>query len=379
MKLVARVVGRRGAGLRARRVRGETRPRRRRRPAVPAVREAGGLRRQHGHRRAALVATPAALSRQVAAKLLRVRQAARRGVHRRPRVHGARLRPAPDAAQPPVALTPLEFLFPPGPHFKTYDLKITQFHPECNVPCTRAGPGRRASRQPPSRCSPGFSGEGYARMDFRVDAGRPDLLPRGELHLLGVLPRGLPGFGRLHPRRSTGWARRGSCAPSSTRASHATRAGSSPTSVRPQRRRLRPCSPRATSRAASVVFEGEGRAQRIVTRSHVERTWPEADRDVFYRYAYPIGPEVFVLWDTEPTGWAPQNHSCDPNTAFAGLNVVALRDIRERRRTDGRLRDVLRRPHDAVRLRRAAARTAAGGSRAGRGCSGRRWGLGARR
>ena len=78
----------------------------------------------------------------------------------------------------------------------------------------------------------------------------------------------------------------------------------------------------------SVVFEGEGRAQRIVTRSHVDRTWPAADRDVFYRYAYPISPEVFVLWDTEPTGWAPQNHSCDPNTAFAGLNLVALRDIR---------------------------------------------------
>jgi SET domain-containing protein len=37
---------------------------------------------------------------------------------------------------------------------------------------------------------------------------------------------------------------------------------------------------------------------------------------------------VFVLWDTEPSGWAPQNHSCDPNTAFVGLNLVAQRDIR---------------------------------------------------
>ncbi len=80
--------------------------------------------------------------------------------------------------------------------------------------------------------------------------------------------------------------------------------------------------------AGSVVFEGEGRAQRIVTRSYVERTWSAADREVFYRYAYPIGPDVFVLWDKEPTGWAPQNHSCDPNTAFAGLNLVAVRDIR---------------------------------------------------
>jgi len=34
-----------------------------------------------------------------------------------------------------------------------------------------------------------------------------------------------------------------------------------------------------------------------------------------------------VLWDQHPSGWAPQNHACDPNTAFEGLNVVALRDI----------------------------------------------------
>ncbi|HOG29462.1 MAG TPA: SET domain-containing protein-lysine N-methyltransferase, partial [Vicinamibacterales bacterium] len=58
------------------------------------------------------------------------------------------------------------------------------------------------------------------------------------------------------------------------------------------------------------------------------RAWPAAERDVFYRYAYPIGPDVFVLWDREPAGWAPQNHSCNPNTAFSGLNLVALRDIR---------------------------------------------------
>jgi len=53
-----------------------------------------------------------------------------------------------------------------------------------------------------------------------------------------------------------------------------------------------------------------------------------ADRAVFYRYAYPISSDVFVLWDTEPTGWAPQNHSCDPSTEFVGLNLVARRDIR---------------------------------------------------
>jgi D-alanine-D-alanine ligase len=27
--------------------------------------------------------------------------------------------------------------------------------------------------------------------------------------------------------------------------------------------------------------------------------------------------------------WAPQNHSCSPNTAYNGLNVIATRDIGE--------------------------------------------------
>ena len=36
---------------------------------------------------------------------------------------------------------------------------------------------------------------------------------------------------------------------------------------------------------------------------------------------------MFVLWDNAPAEWAPQNHSCNPNTGYAGLNVVALKDI----------------------------------------------------
>jgi D-alanine-D-alanine ligase len=48
---------------------------------------------------------------------------------------------------------------------------------------------------------------------------------------------------------------------------------------------------------------------------------------VFDRYAYPLGRDVYVMWDKNPAAWAPQNYSCAPNTACVGLNVVALRDI----------------------------------------------------
>ena len=48
----------------------------------------------------------------------------------------------------------------------------------------------------------------------------------------------------------------------------------------------------------------------------------------FRRYAYPISEEVFILWDEEPSEWAPQNHSCEANTAFDGLDVRALVDVK---------------------------------------------------
>ena len=232
---------------------------------------------------------------------------------------------SPDHSTPPLAFTPIEFLFPPGPHFKTYDLKVTQFHPECNVPCTEADLAARL-KAAAIQVFEGFTGEGYARMDFRVDPdGRVFFLeanftcsifyPEGYQgsadYILAFDGIGQSGF--LRAIIDEGLAR------------HARR--QLPYAVKPSGDGFAMFAARDLP-GGSVVFEGEGRPQRIVTRSHVDRTWSAADRDVFYRYAYPLSPEVFVLWDTEPTGWAPQNHSCDPNTEFVGLNLVARRDIR---------------------------------------------------
>ena len=79
--------------------------------------------------------------------------------------------------------------------------------------------------------------------------------------------------------------------------------------------------------ANEIIFKGEGRSQRLITRRHVEENWPEADKLVFRRYAYPLSNEVFLLWDDNPSEWAPQNHCCQPNTAYDGLNVIALTQI----------------------------------------------------
>ena len=81
--------------------------------------------------------------------------------------------------------------------------------------------------------------------------------------------------------------------------------------------------------AKSLIFKGEEMAQRIVTRSYVDHYWNVKEKETFRKYAYPLSKEVFLLWDNNPANWAPQNHSCDPNTAYEGLNVVALRNIKQ--------------------------------------------------
>jgi hypothetical protein len=77
----------------------------------------------------------------------------------------------------------------------------------------------------------------------------------------------------------------------------------------------------------AVVFQGEGLAQRIISKKYVNDNWGDKEKDDFKHYAYPIGPEVYILWDENPVNWSPQNHSCHPNTVYKGLNVIALRDI----------------------------------------------------
>ena len=76
-----------------------------------------------------------------------------------------------------------------------------------------------------------------------------------------------------------------------------------------------------------MIFTGEERPQRIVTKRFVEQTWLAEEKALFRHYAVPLSSEVYVLWDQNPSEWAPQNHSCNANTGYDGLNLVALRPI----------------------------------------------------
>jgi D-ala D-ala ligase C-terminus/SET domain len=225
----------------------------------------------------------------------------------------------------PLAFQPIEFLFPKNESFKTYALKVQSHHPQSNVPVEDPDIADRL-REAARTIFVGFEGEGYARLDFRMDGvglwfldinfacsvfyppgyeGSADYILRHD-------PIGHQGF--LRHIIASGIARH-----------------------RCKRRRfVRGANgiagfgiyATANLKPGDIVFRGEERAARLASRSHILESWPPDQIEVFRQYAMVVGNGVFMLWDEDPREWAPQNHSCDPNTAYSGLNLVALRDIR---------------------------------------------------
>ncbi len=232
-----------------------------------------------------------------------------------------------DATDPSrcTSFTPVEFIFPDGVHFKTYALKTSELHPEANIPVRDAELAARLCGAA-ERLFKGFGGVGYARMDFRMN-------DRGELFFLEInftcsvfyadgyegsadyiLKHdgiGQAGFAELiiaegvarHCRRQRPYQIKGS--------------DISGYGIFAMRAIV----------AGETVFKGEERAQRMVTKEHVRTHWNAADQEHFRHYAYPLSDELFMIWHNDPAEWAPENHSCEPNTAFSGLDVVALRSI----------------------------------------------------
>ena len=227
----------------------------------------------------------------------------------------------------PITFKPVEYIFPEGKSFKTYSLKTTELHPNANVPVTDENIDQQL-RAAAVDIFAGFGGVGYARLDFRMDAagklffleinftcsvfyidgyeGSADYILKhdgfGQANFLKqIITEGI----ERHRRQQNKFVMKGSA--------------------------LAGYGIYATTdiEANELIFKGEEMPQRIVTRRHVDNTWNKMEKEIFSRYAYPLSKEVFLLWDNDPTGWAPQNHSCNPNTAYEGLNVKALRSIKK--------------------------------------------------
>jgi hypothetical protein len=221
---------------------------------------------------------------------------------------------------------PVEYIFPEGFAFKTYALKTSELHPHANIPCEDVILESQL-RDAAQRIFKGFNGAGYGRLDFRLNA-------KGQLYFLEInftcsvfYPEGYEGSAD-HILRHDGTGQ-------SDFLRHMIEEGLA-RHARAQKKYIMKGNSIAgygiyasqPIAAHTIVFTGEGRPQRIVTKRHVEENWNENDKLIFRRYAYPLSDEVFLLWDHNPSEWAPQNHCCQPNTAYDGLNVIALQSIK---------------------------------------------------
>lgn len=233
---------------------------------------------------------------------------------------------AADANKPRscTVFEPIEYIFSGERKFKTYASKTTDLHPENNIPCTDVKLAKQL-KDATMRIFNAFNGTGYARLDFRVNAkkeiyfleinftcsvfyregyeGSADHILRfdrgQQFFLRHIIDEGIA----RHRNKQKPFALKGNAI-----------AGYG---IYATRRIM----------AGEIIFKGEEAPQRIVTREFVQKNWSESAREAFRRYAYPVSNRVFILWDNDPSEWAPQNHSCQPNTAYTGLNVYALNTI----------------------------------------------------
>ena len=226
-----------------------------------------------------------------------------------------------------TSFKPVEYIFPEGFTFKTYALKTSELHPNANIGVE----DKELATQLKSIAEQvflSFNGVGYARMDFRMNN-------KGELFFLeinftcsvfyadgyegsadyilkydGVGKRGfleriiIEGMAR-HQRKQKLFSIKGN-------------------SISGYGIYAKYDLPINT-----LLFKGEERAQRIVTKQFVDKNWDKREQLNFRRYAYPISKDTYILWDLQPEEWSPQNHSCDANCEYQGLNVMTNRAIKK--------------------------------------------------
>jgi D-alanine-D-alanine ligase-like ATP-grasp enzyme len=226
-----------------------------------------------------------------------------------------------------ITFKPVEYIFPDGFQFKTYQLKTSELHPDANIPC-KDPLIEQELRCAAQKIFKGFNGKGYARLDFRMNE-------KGEIFFLEINftcsvfyadgYEGSADFVLLHD----GFGK-------AAFLNHIIKEGMARHKRLKKKYFMKGNSiagfgiyATADLKPMDIIFNGEGRSQRLITRRHIDAHWNDTEKEIFRRYAYPLSRELFILWDENPSEWAPQNHSCDPNTSYDGLNVVAARSIKK--------------------------------------------------
>jgi len=230
-------------------------------------------------------------------------------------------KPAPGC----VTFKPVEYQFSAGNEFKTYAIKTSELHTDENKPCDDEGLEKEL-RSAAEKIFNTFSGVGYARLDFRVDQNNKVYFLEINFTCSVFYEVGLEGSAdyilRFDPIGKAGFLK------------HIVAEGIARHTAKQKKYTLKGNSISGYGIVANrfikkgeVIFELEASALRIVTRRYVEEHWNTDQLTDFKHYAYPISDEVYILWDKNPQNWAPQNHSCDANTVYDGLNLVAVHNL----------------------------------------------------
>jgi D-alanine-D-alanine ligase len=231
----------------------------------------------------------------------------------------------PDDEFDPIVYQPVEFRFPQGESFKHFDLKWKDYDKMTCVACDDPDLACRLmdiSR----RFFVGLGGTGYGRCDIRMNG-------EGELFMLEINPN----CEAFYPPEDSGSA---DFILLNDPAGHRGFIDKIiQTALKRQRRHIKKWRinrhPKgdfgmyaATEiKAGEVIERYEEEAHVLVSKAHVTKYWNAGQQELFWRYAYPVTDELYVIWSDDPEHWKPINHSCDPNAWLEGLNLTARHRI----------------------------------------------------
>ncbi|MBK7341230.1 MAG: SET domain-containing protein-lysine N-methyltransferase [Saprospiraceae bacterium] len=228
-------------------------------------------------------------------------------------------------SQASIAFQPIEYVFPKKHRFKTYSLKTNELHADANIPFIEE-PACSQIKHAAINIFDGFEGYGYARLDFRINKS-------GRIYFLEInftcsvfYPLGLEGSAD-HILKHTPDGHQIFLNQIIAEGIYRHKGKFKLYEIKPIQIMGYGIFARNDIKKDTIVFPGEERSYRLVSKNYVEKHWDEKRKTAFKHYAYPVSQDVYIVWDRNPTDWAPQNHSCEPNTAYNGLNVIAIRNI----------------------------------------------------
>lgn len=220
---------------------------------------------------------------------------------------------------------PVEYIFPDGNTFKTYSLKTSELHPNANIPCND-GALEDELKKAAIQIFKSFNGVGYARLDFRVNDKKEVYFLEINFTCSVFYKDGYEGSAD-YILKHDGYGQANFLTHIINEGMHRHEQKQKKYSIKGNAIAGYGIYANKHIKTNEVIFNGEGMSQRIITKRFVEENWNEQEKEAFARYAYPISEEVYLLWDGNPAEWAPQNHSCNANTGYNGLNVLSLRNI----------------------------------------------------